>query len=370
MLGHVPIVYSKFMPATRSAQALFVPFEFKGIALRNRIVMAPMTRSFSPGGVPTADVAAYYLRRAEGGTGLIITEGTYLPHPLSGFDPKVPRLDGEAALAGWRHVVEGVHVAGGRIFCQLWHVGAQVASGPAPPDGLQPQGTSMTQAEIDAVIVAYGAAAANAQAVGFDGIEIHGAHGYLLDQFLWERTNPRTDAYGGSIVNRARLAKEVVDEIRRRVGSGYPIGFRFSQWKIAAYSARLASTPAELGQLLEPLAAAGVDIFHASTRRFWEAEFPGSALTLAAWTRKISGLPVIAVGSVTLGEDVMKSFGSDGEVSVTDLAPVLAALERRDFDLIAIGRALIANPEWARLVETGTVDRLKPFSRASLSALA
>src|SRR6266705_853007 len=102
-----------------SSDALFRPFKLKGLTLPNRIVMAPMTRSFSPGGIPTADVAAYYRRRAAGGTGLILTEGTYLPHPLSGFDPKVPRLD-EAGLAGWRHVVEQVHTAGGHIFSQLW----------------------------------------------------------------------------------------------------------------------------------------------------------------------------------------------------------------------------------------------------------
>lgn len=101
---------------TRSAQALFTPFSFKGLTLPNRIVMAPMTRSFSPGGIPGEDVAAYYRRRAEGGVGLIVTEGTYPPHPSAGFDPKVPHLYGDAALKGWRNVVDQVHAAGGHIF--------------------------------------------------------------------------------------------------------------------------------------------------------------------------------------------------------------------------------------------------------------
>ena len=127
---------------TRSAAALFTPFSIKGLTLPNRIVMAPMTRSFSPGGVPGEDVAAYYRRRAEGGVGLIITEGTYPPHPAAGFDPKVPHLYGEAALRGWRHVVDQVHAAGGHIFSQLWHVGLQVSSGPPPAEGRHPVGPS------------------------------------------------------------------------------------------------------------------------------------------------------------------------------------------------------------------------------------
>src|SRR5678809_1409128 len=105
---------------TRSAAALFTPFAIKSVTLPNRIVMAPMTRSFSPGGIPGEDVAAYYRRRAEGGVGLIITEGTYPPHSAAGFDPRVPRLFGEAALQGWRRVVDQVHAAGGHIFSQLW----------------------------------------------------------------------------------------------------------------------------------------------------------------------------------------------------------------------------------------------------------
>ena len=152
---------------SRSPQALFAPFSIKGLTLPNRVVMAPMTRSSSPSGVPGEDVAAYYRRRAEGGVGLIITEGTYPPHPAAGFDPKVPHLYGEAALNGWRRVVEQVHAAGGHIFSQLWHVGLQVSSGPPPKEGEHPVGPSgefaMTQAEIDAAIQAYAQAARSAQ---------------------------------------------------------------------------------------------------------------------------------------------------------------------------------------------------------------
>ena len=151
---------------TRSTAALFAPFRIRNVELANRIVMAPMTRSSSPAGVPGADVAAYYRRRAEGGVGLIVTEGVYIPHPTSGFDPKVPRMYGEDSLAGWRQVLAGVHPAGARMFAQLWHVGMQLSGGQQPSEGILPIGPeSMTQSDIDAVIAAYGEAAHNAKQV-------------------------------------------------------------------------------------------------------------------------------------------------------------------------------------------------------------
>jgi len=358
---------------TRSPQALFTPFSFKGITLPNRIVMAPMTRSMSPGGVPGPDVAAYYRRRAEGGVGLIVTEGTYPPDPTAGFDPKVPRLHGEAALNGWRHVVEEVHAASGHIFSQIWHLGMQVSSGPPPAEGQHPVGPSgeyaMSQAEIDFAIQAYGQAAASAREVGFDGVELHAAHGYLVDQFFWEKTNQRADGYGGSLGNRTRFAVEVLREIRRRVGAEYPVALRFSQWKIDDYDAKIVTTPAELEQFLKPLVDAGVDIFHCSTRRFWEPEFEGSNLNLAGWTKKLTGKPTITVGSITLGADVMTSFGSPGAIRVTGIDDMLDRLERGEFDLVAVGRALIANPNWAAQIKAGAIADLLPFDRTVLATL-
>ncbi len=358
---------------SRSAGALFTPFSIKGLTLPNRIVMAPMTRSQSPGGVPGEDVAAYYRRRAEGGVGLIVTEGTYPPHPAAGFDPKVPHLYGEAALNGWRRVVDQVHAAGGHIFSQLWHLGLQVSSGPPPPEGLHPVGPSgefaMTQSDIDAAIEAYAQAARSAQEIGFDGVELHGAHGYLIDQFFWEKTNQRTDRYGGDLVARTRFAAEVIGEVRQRVGPEFPVVLRFSQWKIGAYDAKLAATPGELELFLRPLVDAGVDVFHCSTRRFWEPEFEGSNLNLAGWTKKLTGKPTITVGCVTLGADLMTSFGSTDAVPVTGIDELLDRLERGEFDLVAVGRALIANPAWASIVKAGAVEELRPFDRGVLSSL-
>ncbi len=357
---------------TRSAQALFTPFSIKGLTLPNRIVMAPMTRSLSPGGVPGEDVAAYYRRRAEGGVGLIVTEGTYPPHPAAGFDPNVPHLYGEAALKGWSRVVDQVHAAGGHIFSQLWHLGLKVSS-PPPADSVHPVGPSgqfaMTQLEIDAAIEAYAQGARSAQEIGFDGVELHGAHGYLIDQFFWEKTNQRTDRYGGDLVARTRFATEVLGEVRQRVGPQFPVALRFSQWKSDDYNAKLAATPAELDLFLRPLVDAGVDVFHCSTRRFWEPEFEGSNLNLAGWTKKLTGKPTITVGSVTLDADVMTSFRSPDAVPCTGINELLDRLERGEFDLVAVGRALIANPDWPAIVRAGALEELRPYERGLLSSL-
>ncbi|MEQ1897837.1 MAG: NADH:flavin oxidoreductase [Vicinamibacterales bacterium] len=367
------------MPAP--VDALFSPFRLKNLQLPNRIVMAPMTRSASPDHVPGPDVAAYYRRRAEGGVGLIVTEGVYVPVPQAGFGARVPAMYGDAALAGWHHVVEEVHAAGCVIMPQLWHVGAWVmpheqfdpAAPPLGPSGVGPGGTPapgrvMTQADIDTVIDAYATAAASARAVGFDGVEIHAAHGYLLDQFFWGVTNQRTDRYGGDVAQRTQLAIEVLGEMRRRVGPDFPIVLRFSQWKLHDFAAKAWATPAELEAFLLPLAAAGVDCFHCSTRKFWLPEFEGSPLNLAGWTKTLTGLPVITVGSVTLGDELMARDRA-AVVPTTGLGELAERLAAGEFDLVAIGRAIIANPDWSHLVRAGAADRLKPYDPKALAAL-
>jgi 2,4-dienoyl-CoA reductase-like NADH-dependent reductase (Old Yellow Enzyme family) len=362
--------------------ALFQPFQVKSLTLPNRIVMAPMTRSKSPGRVPGPDVAAYYRRRAEGGVGLIVSEGTFVGHPAAGFDASVPNFCGEAALAGWHKVVEEVHAAGGHFAPQLWHVGVQHGQGPAPtsgvlpisPSGLRapgvPGGVPMTQADIDAVVKAFGEAARAAEEIGCDAIELHGAHGYLFDQFFWDGSNQRTDKYGGSLLKRTRFAVEVIEEVRRNIAASMPLILRFSQFKIVDFNAKLAHTPEELEQFLTPLSEAGIDVFHCSQRRFWEPEFAGSDLNLAGWTKKLTGKPTITVGSVTLNEEFMTSFGTDTAAGVTGLDELLGGLERGEYDLVAVGRALIANPDWPQQVRKGEVSTLTPFHRGLLAKLA
>jgi 2,4-dienoyl-CoA reductase-like NADH-dependent reductase (Old Yellow Enzyme family) len=244
---------------------------------------------------------------------------------------------------------------------------------PVGPSGLKKPGElagePMTQADIDAVIEAYGSAAANAVQLGFDGIEIHGAHGYLIDQFFWEGTNRRTDKYGGDPASRTRFAVEVIQEVRRRVGPDFPLALRFSQWKLQEFDAKLARNPAELGVFLEPLSDAGVDLFHCSTRRFREPEFAESNLNLAGWTKKLTGKPTITVGSVTLGEDFLKSFRTSDTAAIMGIDELLERIERGEFDLVAIGRSLIANPSWPVKIRNGALGQLKPFNRSELAQL-
>jgi 2,4-dienoyl-CoA reductase-like NADH-dependent reductase (Old Yellow Enzyme family) len=368
--------------ASRAAELLSRPIVLNGLTVPNRIAMAPMTRAFSPGGVPGEDVRSYYARRAAAGVGLIVTEGTYVGHDSAGQSDRVPRFHGEEQLAGWAKVADAVHAAGGTIVPQLWHIGMVRQQGQPPfaeapavgPSGLRIDGTegtgkAMTQADLDDVIGAFAEAAAAAERAGFDGVELHGAHGYLVDQFLWEGTNRRSDAYGGDPVSRTKFAAEIAAAVRANVSADFPVIFRFSQWKQEAYDARLAETPEQLEAILAPLAAAGVDAFHASTRRYWLPEFDGSDLNLAGWTKKLTGKPTITVGSVGLDGDFLGAFMGEGS-PVQGIDNLLDRLEREEFDMVAVGRALLQDPEWAAKVLAGRFDELKPYDAASLKSLS
>lgn len=365
-----------------SVQALFAPFRLGNLELPSRVVMAPMTRSFSPGGVPTAQVVEYYRRRAAAGVGLIISEGTTVAHRAANGYPNVPRFHGEDALAGWKQVVEAVHAEGGRIVPQLWHVGNVRRLGTEPDPAVPGYGPmeklkdgqvivqAMTQADIDEVIAAFAQAARDAKAIGMDGVELHGAHGYLIDQFFWEGSNQRSDQYGGDLAARSRFAIELIRAVRAAVGPEFPIIFRFSQWKQQDYSARLVQNPEQLAAFLQPLSDAGVDIFHCSTRRFWEPEFEGSNLNLAGWTRKLTGKPSITVGSVGLdGEFLQFMVNTDKVAEPASIENLLERLNREEFDLVAVGRALLVDPDWALKVREGREREILPFSREALKTL-
>ncbi len=362
-----------------NTDTLFRPFVHPKLELPNRIIMAPMTRQFSPDGVPDDNVRDYYIRRAEGEVGLILTEGTTIPHKAASSGVRIPRFHDEA-LDGWAKVVEGVHAAGGKIAPQLWHVGVirKPGEGPYPdfptvsPSGRLRPGKDvlepMTNAEIDELIAAYTRAAANAVDLGFDALELHGAHGYLIDNFFWEGTNIRDDEFGGDLVKRTRFAAAIVESIRAEIGDDFPVILRFSQWKQQDYEAKLAQTVEELEQFLAPLSAAGVDIFHCSTRRFWEAEFPGSQMNLAGWVKQITGKPTISVGSVGLSEEFIATY-RDGEAEVAGIDDLIDRMEADEFDLIAVGRALLANPNWPQLIRNGETDKIKTFNKDQLIEL-
>jgi len=389
--------------ANSNAEPLFTAITINSLTLPNRIVMAPMGRCFAEDGVIAPGYADYFRKRVEGGAGLIMGEASAIA-PGASSNPTSPNFYGDAALAAWAEPVEAVHHAGGAFFPQIWHAGLARAPGTAPhadipsigpsdwyipntDEDLNPlpgyeYGVPMTQRQIDEVIGLYGDAAVSAQKMGCDGVEIHGAHGYLPDQFLWTEMNRRQDGYNGSTVReRARFAAEVVAEVRRRTGPDFPISFRFSQWKLQDYDARILASPRDVEQLATTLVDAGVDVFHVSVRRFWEPAFPEGKLTLAGWTRKLSGKPVITVGSITLDaafgvgtKDYTAHFRKGAEQLLDFTQPesldkVLDLFERGEFDMIAVGRAMIANPEWGRIVREGRYQDMQPYDRGLLATL-
>lgn len=376
-------------------EPLLRPLRLRGLTLPNRVVMAPMSRYACPDGVPGADVAAYYARRAIHGVGLIITEGVAIDHPLAVDHPNAPRLHGDDALAGWAGLVRVVQAAGGRIWPQLWHQGpmwnvesmqpgiTRAALRPSgiwgPVDGTisipaparaaaLPVTVPASDSDIQDIIDAYGRSAAIARTLGFDGIAIHGAHGYLIDSFLWSHTNRRQDRWGGDTVRRAAFAAAVVRAVRTAVGPDMPISLRLSQFKMQDYRAVLADDPDDLATLLRPLADAGVDLFDGSQRYFDTPLFAGSPLNLAGWMRELTGVPAMAVGGVGLD----KARGparhiDDSQQAANNLAPLLQRMLAGEFDLIAVGRSLLNDPAWFDRVRSG--DPFLPFDPANLQRL-
>ena len=367
-----------------SDDVLFSPFTLKGLTLPNRVVMAPMTRGMAENGIPGSAQAEYYRRRAEGGVGLILTEGTVVNRPASRNMPGIPLFHGEAALAGWEAVAKAVHAAGGRIGPQIWHTGSTHGRGWEPdapvesPSGLvgpdEARGVVMTEEDIADTVAAFARAAADAKRLGFDTLELHGAHGYLIDQFFWPGTNKREDAFGGATIReRSRFAADIIRAVRAAVGEDFPLILRVSQWKQQDYSARLASSPQEMTDWLAPLVEAGVDILHCSQRRFWDPEFPeidgAEGLNFAGWAKKLTGAATISVGSVGLTSDFFAAFGGEGSGTAA-LDNLYARMEREEFDLIAVGRVLLSDAQWVQKVRSGQTDKLRGFDAADLAVLA
>jgi 2,4-dienoyl-CoA reductase-like NADH-dependent reductase (Old Yellow Enzyme family) len=224
---------------------------------------------------------------------------------------------------------------------------------------------ALTDAEIVAIIDAYARSARDAMTAGFDGIAIHGANGNLPDAFLWAETNQRTDQWGGNQRARGRFAAEVVRAIRREIGDERPIFFRFSQWKLQDLDGHLARTPAELEDVLAPLADAGVDVFDASGFWFDRPEFEGSDLTLAGWAKKVTGRLAMTVGGVGLSSGLYDADGRSAKAVADDnLDAVARRFARGEFDLVAVGRALAQDPDWTRKARLGL-----PFEEFSSTAM-
>jgi 2,4-dienoyl-CoA reductase-like NADH-dependent reductase (Old Yellow Enzyme family) len=364
-------------------KGLCQPFTLKSLQLRNRFAMSPMTRYFAPGGLPTDEMAAYYQRRAEGGVGLIISEGLGIDRENSRAVTFVPDFHGDA-LAGWQSILHGVHAAGAAMAPQLWHVGgvpdynfpeAEHAPLESPSGLIGPDvtgGRPMSEEDIADNIASFARAASHARRMGFDAIEVHAAHGYLVDQFFWRATNRREDRYNGAHAGaRSRFGAEIIHAMRAAVGEDFVLSMRVSQWKTGYYDTKIAATPSELESWLGPLAGAGVDIFDCSQRRFWEPEFPGSDLNFAGWVKKLLGKPTMTVGSIGLDRDLFADFENAGHSSpnVASLNELGRRFDRGDFDIVAIGRALLGDPWWLQKVMDGRFSELKPYSIEAMKSL-
>jgi 2,4-dienoyl-CoA reductase-like NADH-dependent reductase (Old Yellow Enzyme family) len=380
---------------------LLEPLTIRGMTLTNRLAMAPMTRSFCPDGVPGQVNVDYYRRRAEGQTGLIVTEAIGVDHPASVGDTglgetDLPLFGADGSVEAWRKVTDAVHAAGAKILPQAWHQGVMrlpnsFRNPHVPnfaPSGRYGDRTKAadhyremaekldvptpvpTDEEIVDVVESFGRAAEEAMAAGFDGFAFHGAHGYLIDAFLWEETNQRTDRWGGDRKRRTVFACELIRRVRRAIGEDRPIIFRFSQWKQQDFKAKLGHTPAELEEVLGPMADAGVDLFDASVRYFDTPAFAGSDMSLAGWAKKLTGKLSGAVGGIGFDKGMYDTYdpvkgGTKSEAEGTNNLPrVLRRFEAGEFDIVSIGRALLSDPDWSRKASTG-----EPFSAFNFEAL-
>jgi N-ethylmaleimide reductase len=333
-----------------SDSLLFSPYRLGALELKNRVVMAPMTRNRSLGNVPGPLVASYYAQRAE--AGLIVTEGTS-PSPNGLGYPRIPGLFDAAQVAGWKLVTQAVHAAGSRIFVQLMHtgrVGAQVnlpagarVLGPsaiATPGqiytdaaGMQahPVPEAMSEADLEAAIVEYAHSAALAVEAGFDGVELHGANGYLIDQFLNVASNQRTDRWGGSVENRIRFAVEVARRTVAAIGGG-KVGMRLSPYGAFNGTTADADTDAVYVALARALSGLGLVYLHTVDHSAMGAPKPKVEL--------IRQMRAAFQGSFIL------SGGYDAKRAQADLA-------EKHGDLIAFGSTFLANPRLVTKLKTG-----------------
>lgn len=328
--------------------SLFDPTSLGPHRLQNHFVMNPMTRSRAGAdGVPGAIMATYYGQRAT--VGLIVTEGVAPSADGRGY-ARIPGLWTQAQVAGWRRVTEAVHAKGGVIFAQLMHTGRVshpanmdpqariLAPGAAPAPGLihtdshgmqdHPLPQAMTEADIAQTITDFATAARNAVAAGFDGIELHAAHGYLLDQFLSPLTNTRTDLWGGSVANRIRFVVAVAQAVAAAIG-GDRVGIRLSPHGAAAGMQPYAAEAETCLALTAALAQAGLVYLHVVDHPALDDLSQLRQSLRAKWPR---------------------SFMTGGS---TDLAVAAAAIAAGQTDLISIGRAFIANPDLIRRLQHG-----------------
>lgn len=340
--------------ASNHTSPLFSCIRIGSVDIKNRLAVAPMTRiSATDHGVPTDKMISYYQRFAKGDFGLIISEGTFIDKKNSQTYLQQPGIVSEDHVEGWKKLVDAVHNERAKIFMQIQHAGALSQGNPhatynVAPSAVHPKGEqlgfyfgdgkyqipkALTQTEIADIVNAFADAAERAKKAGVDGVEIHGANGYLLDQFLTTYANERIDEYGGSTLNRLRIYIEVIKAVRERVGENFVVGIRLSQGKVNDYFHKWEGVQ-EAELIFSSLNNVGLDYLHITEFQANVAAFPtethGENLPLAAIAKRVSNLPVFA----------------NGQVETTDTA--LSIIRQGTADLLTIGKAALANPDFPR----------------------
>ncbi|MEK3908014.1 MULTISPECIES: NADH:flavin oxidoreductase [Oceanobacillus] len=340
----------------QDTESLFDIVTLGNTTLYNRVGVAPMTRiSATPNGLATDQMASYYTSFAIGGFGLIITEGIYTDDKHSPGYMDQPGMVNNEQEQAWRQVVDAVHQAGSKIIAQLMHSGALVHGNPfdqdsIAPSAVQPKGEKSeiyegigkyampreaTKEEIEEVICGFVETAKRAKSAGFDGIEIHGANGYLLDEFLTDYTNQRTDEYGGSTENRVRLLVEVSKAIRKAVGEEFTVGIRISQAKVNDYAHKWSGKERDAEIIFGSLGEAGLDFIHVTEYEAWKPAFDTNGPSLVSLAEKYGKIPVIANGHL---EDPKKA----SEI-----------IENGEAGLVTLGKGALANHDWVNKVKNG-----------------
>ena len=335
---------------------LFSPEKLGNIDVKNRFIVAPMTRvSADPKGTPKDEMLNYYVDYALGGFGLIITEGTYIDELHSQGYENQPGIANQSHVGGWRKVVDAVHKQNVPILQQLLHAGALIqknryVSHAISPSPIQPVGEmapryigsgkfpiprEIGKDEIKQVILNYGDAAARSMEAGFDGVEIHGANGYLPDQFLTSYTNHREDEYGGTLEKRLRFHCEVVKEVRKNIGKNATLGIRISQTKVNDFEHEWPGKINDAKIIFPKIAESGADYIHISTHKGLVDVFD-SKRNLASLAKEYSGITVVGCGGL---HDHIKAQ---------------KIVEDGDADFIAIGKGALADSSLPNKISAGT----------------
>ncbi len=348
-----------------SEDKLFSPFQLKNFRLKNRIGVAPMTRMSSPGdSIPRRDVLEFLVRRAKNGAAIVYTEAIVTDYESAQGYPGQARLVTQRQIEAWKPVVKAIRKEGAVSIMQMFHCGRMawpevnpahrsIAPSPSTPKQLNPLTgapypvpDAMSTFDIEHVIPGFAETARGAIEAGFDGIEIHGAHGYLISQFLSGYSNQRTDEYGGSVENRYRFAHEVIRAVRRVVPEDRLLLFRISNWGVADTEVSLFENREEYRQIIERLSGEPIDAISVSTYSYSQKAF-GTDRNMAQLTRESTQLPILICGQIydrATAEDALK-----------------------DADIVLSAKSLLLNPNWVEDIRAGKPLKLYRSEEANIA---